>query len=146
MTRHNPFNGMFINLPWPTIDTRPNRLGVIMYSPGHPKNDVYREDMAKFSNLGDDRRAFIRRHSDACEFTPSGWNNELANIIPVWCVIVWVAPGSFLELPFWRGPAPYAVEPNTDAEIAAVVAECVATGGYDNVALSEWRKSLAALK
>ena len=77
---------------------------------------------------------------------PFGWNSELAKIIPVWCVIVWVAPGTYLEFPFWRGPAPYAVEPNTDVEVAAVVAECVATGGYDHVALCEWRKALAALK
>ena len=146
MTRHNPFNGMFVNLPWPIIDTRPDPFGVIMYSPGHPRNDVYREDMEKFSNLGDDRRAFIRRRSGACEVSPGGWNIELAKIMPVWCVIVRVAPGSYLELPFWRGHAPCAVEPKTDSEVAAVVAECVAKGGYDHVALCEWRKALAALK
>ena len=146
MIRYNPFSGMFDKLPLPAIDTRPNPLGVIMYWPGHPKNDVYREDMAKFSNLGEDRRVFIRRHSVPVESIPCGWNSELAKIIPVWCVITWVSPGSYFELPFWRGPVPYAVEPNTDAEVSAVVAECVAIGGYDQAALCDWRKALAALK
>ena len=146
MIRYNPFSGMFVKLPLPAIDTCPNPLGVIMYWPGHPKNDLYREDMAKFSNLGDDRSVFIRRHSVPDEFIPCGWNSELAKIIPVWCVIVWVASGSYLELPFWRGPDPCAVEPNTDSEVAAVVAECVAKGGYDHVALCKWRKALAAVK
>lgn len=146
MTRHNPFSSLFDNLPWPIIDTRPNQQTYIMYGPGHPKNDVYRDDMAKFSALGVHRHSFIRQHCEKCELSPTGWDTKPAKLLAAWCVIVRISPGSYFELPFWRGPAPYAVEPNTDVEVAAIVAECVAVGGYDQTSLAEWRKALAVPK
>ena len=146
MLQYNRFSGIFDKLPSRAIDTRPNTLAVIMHWPGHRKTDVYRDDMAKFSNLGDDRRALIQRHSMSDEFIPCGSNSELAKIIPIWCVIVGVTFRSYLELPLRRGPDSCAVEPNTDSDVAAVVNECVAKAGYDHVALCKWRKALAAMR
>lgn len=143
--RHHPFQDLLGDKLWPLVDTRPDKQIWKYYAPGWRDNADYRSDYAKFAELNRNRRSFIRPSSSWAELSPtSGWDTAYPLPPPIWVVVFQFVPGFHIEVPFFRGPKPYSIEPSTDAEVASIVSECIAIGGYNELSLKEWRAAVAA--
>jgi hypothetical protein len=144
-TRHHPFPDIFDAQLWPITDTRSCKQTWKFSAPGWRDDRDYQSDCAEFAKFNLERRSFIRLSSLQAEPLPTGsWDWTCVPPLQIWVVIIRIAPGWHVEFPFYRGPQPFSVEPSTDAEVAAVVSECVAVGGYGERQLEKWRAAVAA--
>jgi hypothetical protein len=140
--RNNPLQGVFDG-PWPRIDARPGRSPWTFSSPAAHADGDYASDCEIFGALGPARHAFIRSALPAPEM-PGSWDATGILALEVTTLVCRAVPGWHFELPFWRGPLPYQLVATTDAEVMAIVTECVALGGYDSKALANWRAAVVA--
>lgn len=140
--RKHPLQGIFDPGPWPRIDTRPLSRQWGFSPPAGDQSDAYARDCETFARFGPGRNAFIR-HAPSLPEMPGRWDATGIPSLDISTLVLRVVPGWHFELPFWRGPARFPLELATDAEVMAVVTECVAIGGYDEKAVSDWQSAVA---
>ena len=87
----------------------------------------YQEDIRRFRRMPR-RRAFIRPLNKSLVGMMRS-PNDLTPPMP-WFLVLRPAVGWHLRVPFWQGPQPYSIEPETDAEAMTIFSEYCDRQGF----------------
>src|SRR5215203_2068773 len=112
-----------------------HRNGVHVHTIHSPNNSpvfkVYELDMERFREARGKRRSFIRPEYPLEFGIPVDYGPHTKL---VWLHVVQLSIGFHLAYPVWRGAPFFSMRASTDAETAAIVAECCRRGGVERIA------------
>jgi hypothetical protein len=116
--------------------TLPQTRYARLYTPFYIGNSEYETDLGWFGeHCKPKRRSYIRLGRDEFDV----WDHRSSLPLPLWAHVIEVWTGFHLVYPLWRGPARFNTIASTDAEIAAIAADCFRQGGLDQDAWAKWQ-------